>query len=114
VLTQPITPEKVTNAYAGQDTDTVVLAFPGEISPTYAHIQELAKTVVSGSENREIIVCVERDMAKALGNAIRLLSPQTPCLCIDRVKLQPQSYLDIGQPVGPALPVVVKTLVLSK
>jgi len=110
----PITAERVQNAYTGQDTDTVVLAFPGEPSPAYARVQALAKAIVSGSGDREILVCVEQDMAKALGNAIRLLSPQTPCLCIDRVKLQQESYLDIGQPVGPALPVVVKTLVLSQ
>jgi len=114
VLPMPITAERVQNAYTGQDTDTVVLAFPGEPSPAYARVQALAKAIVSGSGDREILVCVEQDMAKALGNAIRLLSPQTPCLCIDRVKLQQESYLDIGQPVGPALPVVVKTLVLSQ
>ena len=114
VLSMPITAQKVKSAYAGQDTDAVALAFSGYVSPTYIQIQELAKAIVSGSGNREILVCVETDMAKALGNAIRLLSPQTPCLCIDRVKLHPESYLDIGQPVGPALPVVVKTLVLSQ
>ena len=114
VLNMPITAQKVKSAYAGHDTDTVALAFSGYGSPTYAQIRELAKTIVTGSGNREILLCVEQDMAKALGNAIRLLSPQTPCLCIDRVKLHPESYLDIGLPVGPALPVVVKTLVLSQ
>ncbi len=114
MLTMPITAEKVQNAYAGQDADTVVLAFAGYSSPTYIQVQELARAIVSGSGDREILVCVETDMAKALGNAIQLLSPKAPCLCIDRVRLQPESYLDIGMPVGPALPVVVKTLVLSQ
>ena len=114
VLSMPITAEKIKNAYAGQDTETVALAFPGYESPTYGQIQELAKTIVSGSGDRPLVICLETDMAKALGNAIRLLAPQRPCLCIDRVKLQRESYLDIGLPVGPALPVVVKTLVLSK
>ena len=45
--------------------------------------------------------------------SVALLLPGTPCLCIDRVALEEGSFLDIGQPVGPALPVVVKTLVLS-
>ena len=113
-LSMPITAEKIKNAYAGQDADTVALAFAGYDSPTYGQIQELAKVIVNGSGDRPLIVCLETDMAKALGNAIRLLTPKTPCLCIDRVKLRQESYLDIGQPVGPALPVVVKTLVLSK
>ena len=114
VLSMPVTAQQVQKAYAGQDTDTVALAFAGYESPSYAQVQALAKEIVAGSGDREIILCVETDMAKALGNAIRLLSPETPCLCIDRVKLQRESYLDIGQPIGPALPVVVKTLVLSK
>ena len=113
VLSVPVTAQSVANAYAGQDAELVALAFPGYESPTYTQVQELAKTIVAGSGDRPRIICVEQDMAKALGNAIRLLSPKIPCLCIDRVKLQNESFLDIGQPVGPALPVVIKTLVLA-
>jgi ethanolamine utilization protein EutA len=53
-------------------------------------------------------------MAKALGHALQLLAPGRACLCIDRVKLTPESFLDIGMPVGPALPVVIKTLIFSQ
>lgn len=53
-------------------------------------------------------------MAKALGQAVALrLPPERPCLCIDRVRLEEGSYLDVASPVGPALPVVVKTLILA-
>ena len=113
-LSLPLTKEAVENAYQKQDADTVVLALAGYASATYEQVQELAKTIVFGSKNRELLVCLEEDCAKALGNAIRLLQPGRPCLCIDRVKLLPESFLDIGAPVGPALPVVVKTLILSQ
>jgi ethanolamine utilization protein EutA len=54
-------------------------------------------------------------MAKALGQALALrLGKDRSVLCIDRVKLDEGSYLDVGAPVGPALPVVVKTLVLGR
>ena len=112
-LSMPVTEQQVSAAYAGHDTDTVVLAFSGIPSPTYEQVEFLAKTIVTGSGGREILVCTEADMAKALGHAIRLLQPDIPCLCIDRVRLEAESFLDIGMPVGPALPVVVKTLVLS-
>ena len=114
VLSMPVTAQQVAKAYIGQDTETVALALTGYTSPTYTQVQELAKAIVTGSGDRPLIVCLETDMAKALGNAIALLQPDRCSLCIDRVKLQPESYLDIGLPVGPALPVVVKTLVLSQ
>ncbi len=114
VLPMPVTPEAVEDAYRGQDSDTVVLAISGYTAPTYEQVQQMANAIVSGSGNREMLVCLEADMAKALGHAICLLQPERPCLCIDRVKLQPESFLDIGAPVGPSFPVVVKTLVLSQ
>ena len=113
VLSLPLTAEKVAGAYLGQDTDRVVLAIAGFACPTYQQVQELAKAIVSGSGNRELFICLETDMAKALGHAIKLQQSERPCLCIDRVRLQNESFLDIGTPIGPALPVVVKTLVLS-
>ncbi len=113
-LSMPVTAEAVANAYLGKDTDTVVLAITGEASPTYAQVQQMAKALVSGSGGREIMVCLAADMAKALGHAIALLAPAGKCLCIDRIPLQDESFLDIGMPVGPALPVVIKTLIFAK
>ena len=64
---------------------------------------------------KPLYLAVERDMAKALGQALALyLGPNASILCIDRVRLRAGDYLDVGAPVGPALPVVVKTLILGK
>ena len=114
VLPTPVTKEAVTNAYLGQDSPSVVLYIAGYSAPAYAQVRELAETIISGSGEREILVCLDTDMAKALGHAIKLLAPERACLCMDRVQLSGESFLDIGTPVGPALPVVVKTLVLSQ
>ena len=113
-LSLPLTAEKVANAYTRVDRSTVVLSLSGYPSPSYEQVQELAKVLVAGSKDRELLICLEQDCAKALGHSIRLLAPQKPCLCIDRIRLENESFLDIGMPVGPALPVVVKTLVLSQ
>ena len=113
-LSAPVTRKAVANAYLGQDSSAVVLAVTGYSAPSYTQIKELADAIVSGSSGREIIVCLDTDMAKALGHAIQLLAPGCSCLCIDRIRLSGESFLDIGTPVGPALPVVVKTLVLSQ
>ena len=93
------------------DSDTVVLAMPG--GGGYDRVSTLAQKILRGVGSRQVLVCLEADTAKALGQKIGLLSPDKPCLCIDRVRLTQGSFLDVGSPVGPALPVVVKTLVLE-
>ncbi len=99
---------------AGQDT-APVLALPGLSAPSYAQITALADAIVRGMPDGPIYLALEQDMAKALGQAISLrVSPGRPVLCLDRLRLGDGSYLDVGAPVGPALSVVSKTLILSK
>ena len=96
-----------------QDTDAVV-ALPGFAAPGYDRVARLARRIADGFGDRQVLVAVEADMAKALGQAMALRLPAgQACLCIDRVRLEEGSYLDVAAPVGPALPVVVKTLVLA-
>ena len=92
-----------------------VLALPGMEAPGYGQICAMAEEIVSGWNSGPVLICLEQDMAKALGQTLALrLGPAAPILCIDRVRLTEGSYLDVGNPVGPALPVVVKTLVLGR
>lgn len=91
-----------------------VLALPGIQSPGYRQVTALAEEIAVGVREGPVYVCLEADMAQALGQSLAArLGPQRPILCLDRVKLTQGAYLDVGAPVGPAIPVVVKTLVLS-
>jgi len=111
---QPQLPRLIAQRIAQKDSPAVVLALPGYANASYAQVQQLAEKILEGVGDRDIYVCLEADMAKALGQSLCLQQQKLgPCLCIDRVRLSPQSYLDVGTPVGPALPVVVKTLVLE-
>ena len=104
----------IAQALAGWDQDMVVLALPGYPAPDYSQVKALAQTILQGIGKRPVLVCLEADMAKALGHCLRLQLPEdAPCLCLDGLGLEDGMYLDVGQPVGPALPVVMKTLVLS-
>ena len=86
----------------------------GKQSPSYREIAQMAEGIVSRRRS-PILICIQQDMAKALGQALAVrLPPEAEILCIDRIKVGEGSFLDIGAPVGDALPVVVKTLVLSK
>ena len=91
-----------------------VLALEGIPSPSYAQVRALADEIAAGVKG-PVYVTVEADMAKALGHALILrLGMEAQVLCIDRVKLTEGDYLDVGTPMGPAIPVVIKTLILSK
>ena len=91
-----------------------VLAYAGKQSPGYGEIQQMAEQILSQTKP-PILLCLEQDMAKALGQALAVRLPNdAEVLCIDRIRVGDGSFLDIGTPVGCALPVVVKTLVLSK
>ena len=92
-----------------------VLAIEGLSSPSYGALTETAEKILSHFSGSLLVLAMEQDMAKALGQILALkLGKDRAILCIDRVRLQEGSYLDVGAPVGPALPVVVKTLILSK
>lgn len=108
------TAEQIRQALSRQEGEAVVLALPGISSPHYEQVATLADAVAAGFEGRPVLVALRQDMAKALGHALALRLPgEKPILCIDSIHLTADSYLDVGAPVGPALPVVVKTLILS-
>lgn len=96
-----------------QQEGNVFFALPGVRSPTYAQVQQMAAEI--SRMPQPIYLCLEQDMAKALGQAMALrLGRDAEILCIDRIRVHPGDYLDVAAPVGPAFPVVVKTLVLQK
>ena len=92
-----------------------VAALPGFAAAGYAQITDLADRLLRGFGDRPVYLTTEQDMAKALGQALALrLEPERPLLCLDRLRLEEGSYLDVAAPVGPALPVVIKTLILGR
>ena len=95
----------------GRQTDTPgVLALEG--GGGYAQVKRIAEEVAQGWSQKELYLAVEQDMAKALGQMLALKFPDRPILCLDRLRLSEGSYLDVGTPVGPAFPVVIKTLIM--
>ena len=92
-----------------------VLALHGVNAPSYGALTDLAEEILRSFDGTVLILALEQDMAKALGQILALrLGANAKILCIDRVRLEDESYLDVGAPVGPALPVVVKTLILNR
>ena len=105
-------PAALKAALARQETPGV-LAMPGWNAPGYSQVAQLADAITAAVDG-SCRIALENDMAKALGTALRLRQgEEREILCLDRLRLPDNCYLDVGLPVGPALPVVVKTLVLE-
>lgn len=97
---------------AEQDGQCVLFlsGIPGE---DYAHIKRIATAIAGGVGEGAVMVALQQDAAKALGQRLALELPGREILCIDGITLENGSYLDVGEPVGSALPVVIKTLILE-
>ena len=108
-----LSPEGVFSA--GEEDAVPVYMLSGPLPTEYEGLRQLAERIALYFRGKALYLSMEGDMAKALGNCLSLLLPrEMPILCIDRVRLRQGDYLDVGAPVGPALPVVVKTLVLQR
>ena len=99
--------------------EPVVLALRGLPNPSFQEICRLADGLVPALEplraaGHPVLLAVAEDMGKALGQAMacRMPAPRK-LICLDGVALSTGAYLDIGRPVGSALPVVIKTLIFS-
>ena len=100
------------------DGEPAVLGLRGKENPKFAELCKLADGLALGLRLRQtnpVIIAVEADMGKSLGQALRMLLPEQSLLCLDGLRLSEGSYLDIGAPIagGQVLPVVIKTLAIG-
>ncbi len=99
------------------DDEAAVIALRGKRNPKFSELCKLADGLamaLRGKQTAPHVIAVENDMGKALGQALGMLMPETPLICLDGVHLPNGAYLDIGAPIagGQVLPVVIKTLVI--
>lgn len=97
-----------------------VLGLQGMKNPKFLELCKLADGLALGlrpslREGKPVIIAVETDMGKSLGQALHMLLPENGLLCLDGIRPGEGSYLDIGTPVGSGqvLPVVIKTLAIG-
>lgn len=98
-----------------EKNEACVLALRGMENPAFSELCKLADTLANALSHRSmLLLCLQRDMGKALGQALALRLPQMPLLCLDGLQLPEHSYLDIAAPIagGQVLPVIIKTLIL--
>ncbi|KGX84503.1 ethanolamine ammonia-lyase reactivating factor EutA [Pontibacillus litoralis] len=111
--------EKVTWFESEGDRQNIAVSLQGKKNAKFQEVQTIAAGIAKGMEESiqagyPLIVIVENDMAKALGQALQsLVGKHHNIVCIDSIQVENGDYIDIGHPVaeGSVLPVVIKTLV---
>lgn len=95
----------------------VCVALRGIENPGYEELCALAGELIAGlrpliNKGEPLVVAVETDMAKALGQRLAGELPGGKILCVDAIHAAQGSYMDVMAPAygGTVLPVVIKTL----
>ncbi|WP_281974673.1 ethanolamine ammonia-lyase reactivating factor EutA [Halobacillus litoralis] len=81
----------------------------------FKDIQRLSKTLVEAHcqhlPAQPLVIILEKDLAKSLGQAIQVLEGEREMVCIDQIKVENGDFLDIGSRLDSGVvPVVIKTL----
>lgn len=113
--------EKLPVYYTEQKLDIVAIALVGECYKSFVDIQRLANAIVTGAKEiidgpHPLIIIIESDVAKVLGNSINLLLNRSKdVICLDSIHTNNGDYIDIGEPLaqGNVVPVVTKTLIFN-
>jgi ethanolamine utilization protein EutA len=94
----------------------IAISLIGPKSPSYEDLKIIGYQIMKLYEEIDgpIIVILENDFGKALGQVISLnLREKREVICIDKVSTKNGNYIDIGLPIGNAIPVVIKTLIYN-
>ncbi len=105
----------------GGEQQQIALAIKGVKNPSFRQVSKIAGEVIKGLEELlktklPIIVIIENDMAKALGQTLHnRLEYGRDVICIDDIRVENGDYIDIGKPLagGRVVPVIIKTLVFN-
>lgn len=102
-------------------TEQVAIALSGAGRTSFQAVQQLADAILDGGRevvesSHPLIVVVENDIGKVLGNAMKVkLEHKKDVICIDGIRTRSGDYIDIGAPIagGHVVPVVIKTLIFN-
>jgi ethanolamine utilization protein EutA len=110
----------INNFFEGDSLANIAFAFQGIQYFTFSDVQKIARGIIKGTEqlinlNMPIIIVIEQDAGKVLGQTIKFLNPNIKLICVDQIKVDEGDYIDIGKSIagGTVVPVVIKTLVFE-
>lgn len=100
------------------DSPQIAIGLTGMANPPYTFIRQVADVIAASdvhSLSSPLVILLRHDMAKALGQALQLRLPEIDIICLDRLSVKTNDYIDIGEPImdGLVVPVVIKSLIFS-
>lgn len=112
---------QIKSVFERADSDKLALSMLGLACPSFLQIESIADGIYRGAikqieEGKILIIAVEADIGKALGQALkRRIKGKCSLVCIDQISCGNGDFIDIAKPVyqGKVLPVIVKTLIFN-
>ena len=99
----------------------MAIAFKGIHNPSFDAIKRLTGILLEGLADFLIahdllVLILDYDMAKSLGNSLMNALPDKKIIALDSVEVDNGDYIDMGEPLanGRVIPVVIKTLIFGK
>lgn len=110
----------IKNLYQEDLNENIAIAIEDNGYWSFDDIQRVAKGILKGLESiikygKPVIIVLEQDCAKVLGQTIKNLNPDCSIICIDQIAVDEGDYIDIGRFIGgdSVVPVVIKTIVFE-
>ncbi|SCY89166.1 ethanolamine ammonia-lyase reactivating factor EutA [Desulfoluna spongiiphila] len=112
--------QSVTHHYEGEAPEQIAVGIQGRTYLSYPTVQLLAKGILGGLAQAvraglPVIVVLEQDSGKVLGQSLRAMNPSVQVICVDQLEVGEGDYIDIGRSLagGTVVPAVIKTLVFE-
>lgn len=112
--------QSITSFYESDALEKIAIGLLGEQHFSFTDIQVLARGLLKGLEplvrkTLPLIIVLESDVGKVLGQTMRALDSQLNIVCLDQLVVAEGDYIDIGKPLagGTVVPVVIKSLVFE-
>lgn len=110
----------IENYFEEESLDNLAIGLRGSGYLSFAAIQALAKGIIDGAgriidSGKPLVLVLEQDIGKVLGQSLRALGVATGIVCIDQIVVQEGDYIDVGRSMagGTVVPVVIKSLVFE-
>ena len=112
--------QAINNFFEVDQLTNMAIAIQGNQYFSFSDVQEIARGILKGAEKLTgmklpIILVVEQDAGKVLGQSLKSMKPDANIICVDQLKVDEGDYIDIGKSIagGTVVPVVIKTLVFE-